>query len=261
MPNTHATLTSLFTDIANAIRTKTGSSDPIVADNFPTAIANIPTGSNSNWMGKNPTLVASPHSETATLNSIGFSSWTPSTTASTLRAASTLSAINISGKDYNYFVVETFVVNYVYNTSGSATYGLPMKYIATYVYPIFLRADSTTAYDLKTPNKVSASGPAGNRILKYTDVSNGATKYATYNYGVYETASTPTIGSATSSTQTLTIKVPAIDVRANATYCKAENVGSIDGVQSTFTCKVYVYRVDMDSSWWQGSYLLSLDLL
>ena len=45
MPNTHSTLTSLFSDIADAIRGKTGSSATIVADDFPTAIANIPTGS------------------------------------------------------------------------------------------------------------------------------------------------------------------------------------------------------------------------
>ena len=42
MPNTHSTLTSLFSDIADAIRAKDGSSGTIVADNFPTAIANIP---------------------------------------------------------------------------------------------------------------------------------------------------------------------------------------------------------------------------
>lgn len=43
MPNTHSTLTSLFSDVADAIRAKTGSSETIVADDFPTAIANIPT--------------------------------------------------------------------------------------------------------------------------------------------------------------------------------------------------------------------------
>lgn len=37
-------LTSLFTAIADAIRAKTGSAEPIVADNFPAEIANIPTG-------------------------------------------------------------------------------------------------------------------------------------------------------------------------------------------------------------------------
>lgn len=45
MPNRHTNLSSLFTDIAGAIRTKTGSSATIVADNFDTAIANIPSAS------------------------------------------------------------------------------------------------------------------------------------------------------------------------------------------------------------------------
>ena len=41
----HTSLSSLFTDIANAIRAKLGSSGRIVADNFPAAIQSIPTGS------------------------------------------------------------------------------------------------------------------------------------------------------------------------------------------------------------------------
>ena len=44
MPNVHTTLTSLFTAIANSIRGKTGSSAQIVADDFPSAIDAIPTG-------------------------------------------------------------------------------------------------------------------------------------------------------------------------------------------------------------------------
>ena len=40
---THTTLTSLFSDIANAIRQKTGDAGKIVADNFPTEIKSIRT--------------------------------------------------------------------------------------------------------------------------------------------------------------------------------------------------------------------------
>lgn len=40
----HTTLASLFTDIAAAIRAKTGKTDKLVADDFPTAIAGISTG-------------------------------------------------------------------------------------------------------------------------------------------------------------------------------------------------------------------------
>lgn len=39
----HSTLTSLFTDIADAIREKTGSTSTIIADNFPETIATIDT--------------------------------------------------------------------------------------------------------------------------------------------------------------------------------------------------------------------------
>lgn len=44
MPNRHTTLTSLFTDIAGAIRSKTGDSAKIKADDFDKAIEAIPTG-------------------------------------------------------------------------------------------------------------------------------------------------------------------------------------------------------------------------
>lgn len=44
MPNRHETLTSLFNDIADAIRGKTGDSAEIKADDFDTAIEAIPTG-------------------------------------------------------------------------------------------------------------------------------------------------------------------------------------------------------------------------
>jgi len=44
MANTHTTLTSLFTDIADSIRSMKGSTGTIKADNFPAEILSIPTG-------------------------------------------------------------------------------------------------------------------------------------------------------------------------------------------------------------------------
>lgn len=45
MANNHETLASLFTATADAIREKTGGTEPIVADLFPEAIKEIETGS------------------------------------------------------------------------------------------------------------------------------------------------------------------------------------------------------------------------
>ena len=46
MANNHSTLTGLFSDIADAIREKTGGVESIVADNFPAEIAAIDTQEN-----------------------------------------------------------------------------------------------------------------------------------------------------------------------------------------------------------------------
>jgi len=58
MPNTHNTLDELFNDIADAIRAKTGNSGTIVADNFPTAISNIPAGGANITITYNDTAVS-----------------------------------------------------------------------------------------------------------------------------------------------------------------------------------------------------------
>lgn len=63
MPNTHSTLTGLFSDIANAIRAKTGGSETIVADMFPDAIAAIP----EEWDPENMINVYPAHSTLANL--------------------------------------------------------------------------------------------------------------------------------------------------------------------------------------------------
>lgn len=61
MPNVHSTLTSLFGDIADAIRAKTGKSSNLTADDFPQEIAAIPQG------GKKPDFLLSDGDKTDTL--------------------------------------------------------------------------------------------------------------------------------------------------------------------------------------------------
>lgn len=54
----HSNLNSLFTGIADAIRSKTGGTEAIVADDFPEAIANIPSGdSTEEWIGDGNTHI------------------------------------------------------------------------------------------------------------------------------------------------------------------------------------------------------------
>ena len=73
----HTTLASLFTDIADAIRAKTGSSSTIVADDFPTAIAAIPGASYTLITSKEATIsTTSTSAASATTLALGSSNYT-----------------------------------------------------------------------------------------------------------------------------------------------------------------------------------------
>lgn len=62
MPNTHQNITDLFDDIADAIREQDETTDPIVADTFPSRIRAIPTGGGTDgqFFPMNPTALIMP---------------------------------------------------------------------------------------------------------------------------------------------------------------------------------------------------------
>ena len=75
-----------LTSVANAIRTKGGTSVQLeFPSEFVSAIQNIPTGGNATWMGDNPTLVYENLVTPVYLDDTDYSSWTPSTTAGTIK--------------------------------------------------------------------------------------------------------------------------------------------------------------------------------
>lgn len=115
MPNEHETLTSLFGDIANAIRAKTGESGTIVADNFPTAIENIPSG------GSDPVIQALSVTENGTYTApSGVDGYSPVTVNVSGGGGGSLPSV-ISKIDGGSFTVDTdtTVRNYkIYHNLG-----------------------------------------------------------------------------------------------------------------------------------------------
>lgn len=75
----HKSLTSLFSDIANSIRAKTGSTDTIAADDFPTAIDNIPSGGGGGTIKLNAAYL--PHKRNGYVGTFN-TTWAPYTITS-----------------------------------------------------------------------------------------------------------------------------------------------------------------------------------
>ena len=124
MSQNHNTLTGLFSDIADAIRAKTGGSSQIVADDFPTAIANILSGpartsADLEVSGATVTAPAGVYSSDASKSVASGSATTPATTISssptiTVSSAGLITATNSKTQS----VTPTVSAGYV--SSGTA---------------------------------------------------------------------------------------------------------------------------------------------
>lgn len=130
MANTHVTLTSLFTDIADAIRAKTGGSDTIVADNFPAAISAIDTQENLDdelsaqdaKIAELQSILESKAKATVTVTDDGVGNVTITSTDLTLDAGPNLISFTIVGTDYHAEEGMTWAewIDSSYNTDGFA---------------------------------------------------------------------------------------------------------------------------------------------
>ena len=124
MSQNHNTLTGLFSDIADAIRAKTGGSSQIVADDFPTAIANILSGpartsADLEVSGATVTAPAGVYSSDASKSVASGSATTPATTISSSPTISVSSAGLITASNSKTQSV-TPTVSAGYVSSGTA---------------------------------------------------------------------------------------------------------------------------------------------
>lgn len=126
------TLTQLFTNIANAIRAKTGSSSTIIASNFPTEITNIELGYEKSE-GENFNLKNSANAQLTKLNISGNSiqNGTPTT--------SNIVLIKSSGDAKNlYYLPEAGTLNGItYSINEDRTINLSGTATGAVTFPVF----------------------------------------------------------------------------------------------------------------------------
>lgn len=270
MPNTHSTLTSLFSDIADSIRAKTGSNSTIVADDFPDAIDAIPTGGSSTtpwWVAYDEPQLLHTATYTLLLSSTNYSSLTPSTTSQTLTQPATSytasastsvvydrwgngynsgSALDFS--QYNYLVISEQYVDIAYTTTES-TMGLAHAsgFGSVYIYSIgqYPRASSgNIIYPTSTTyGTTTAASCGGYYSLEYRNASN--TKQITQTtYGISVSPQTPSFASTSSLTSNyINFRSPTWAIRTSANYMSQDAWQYVDAANTTLYVKQRLYRV------------------
>ena len=201
------------------------------------------------WFGAGTTFVERKINRTLNLkNDTSFDSWTASTTAGDIKAASSSADFTLT-VDYNnvYFVVTHCYCEYAY-LSGVTLKNIPKRYSQYYVSTHYPYPADYTNFIGGTNNNVSSSTNTvtRNALLYYGNTTGafGTTASTSTNYGVYMS----NYPSTSSSGTTVNFTFPAIRARCNTTSFATTNKAYIDSANTNFIITSDVYKTPVPNS-------------
>ena len=206
---------------------------------------------NFNWIGENPEYIKELYSLNTTLDQTSYASWTPSTTATTIKAAQTLSTTEtLDLANYEYIMYWISDCEIAYKSTWSASKGSPLKVLTLYTQVVFQRPSTVATAESETFNYTAAQQDLYYIAwLKYWSSSSAISMaYTTYSPCYISAVNSPTFSSTSSLTPTMTIKTPTLSARCSTTYFTTSNAGKVDQENTTVKMKGYLYRVKRGSS-------------
>lgn len=204
-----------------------------------------------NWIGENPEYIKELYSLSTTLDQTSYASWTPSTTATTIKAAQTLSTTEtLDLANYEYIMYWISDCEIAYKSTWSASKGSPLKALTLYTQVVFQRPSTVATAESETFNYTAAQQDLYYIAwLKYWSSSSAISMaYTTYSPCYISAVNSPTFSSTSSLTPTMTIKTPTLSARCSTTYFTTSNAGKVDQGNTTVKMKGYLYRVKRGSS-------------
>lgn len=194
------------------------------------------------FLGSNAELVKAYAKTTTKLSATNYNGWTPSTTAKTIVATSNLESVSINTEDYEYAIVWRFFVEPVYGSSATNTARLVKNAQCIFTY-VFRRGSNLTNIASGTNNGNAQLSPFSNAILDYYNASGTHTFTTSASYGIYISATSPTFGSSTSTSTTMTIRKPAINARCSTTYFSTSNAAAVTQASTDLVLDCKLYRM------------------
>lgn len=200
------------------------------------------------FLGVEPEFVKSLYTASYTLKNTAYDTWTPSTTAAAIVAASTLPDTYAGNTaEYEYYLRWKFDANIAYASGTTMKYATDRE--IEEVWQVIAKRPSSRA-------NIAAGAFNGNNCSTYFTAGftsyydkNGSYTYAwSASYGLYLVVAAATFSSATSDTPTITLKTPAINARCSTTYFSTARAANVDKDNSTVKLTGEMYRVKAGTS-------------
>lgn len=193
-----------------------------------------------NCMGYDYEFVEDLGSQSYALSTTTYDSWTPSTTAKSIKATANLTTFVADMTTYEYIIKWETQADVVY-ANGTTMNTCPIRQVICLYSYIFKRPANLAALSdgtRATNSTVSYSAP----LTKYYDKNGSLTMSWTGSYGLYSSVTSPTFSNATSDTPTVTVKTPAWNARCSTTYMSTTSADAIDSSKTTLQLKAKLYR-------------------
>lgn len=215
---------------------------------------------NEFWMGAEIEFVEKFYQNQKLLKDTNFNTWTPSTTASTMIASSSLTARAIDLANYEYYI--EWLWDYVGAFNSGATMKAQIRrQCGTLYQTIYRRPYGLANIAAKTDTYAyCTSAVTASSYCFYYNTSGTSTWNTGISYGFYPSAVAATFSSTESTTPNLTIKTPTINMRCYSSYLATARAPEIDKNTATFTVIGNLYRIKAGTSFLHQCFHKAIDI-
>ena len=235
-------------NIADAIRTKGGTTGTIKPVQMASMISQLPGGA-YNWMGANvECLDDSLYDATVQLSSTTYSTWTASTTAKSLKATQSLSTFSADMANYAY-LLHWVTVAHIGLKETATLQAIPYQLqINVFDQQIIKRPSSLANIQSENYNGNVYVNTAGLGWMRYYKTDGTLTYAWSSSYGFYGSVPTPTFASSTAATTNVTPKTPILYARCSTTYFDTARYEDIDIENTYWTIHGELYRMNLEDN-------------
>ena len=252
---------NIMKNIADAIRTKSGTSVKYRPANMAAAINALPGGV-YNWMGEGvECLNSNLYNATVQLADTTYSTWTASTTAKSLKATQSLSAFSADMDDYAYLLRWVTIAHVALKDTATHTAVPDGLQINIFDQQIMRRPSSLANIQANNYNGNVYVNTAGLGWMQYYNTSSTKTYTWASSYGFYSGVPTPTFASSSAATTNVTPKTPILYTRCNASYFATDRYGDIDISNTYWTVHGELYRMDLEKNCMRQRYTDLIDVI